>query len=1750
MQQCSRNELLVKLVEDGKQDRETRNKEFNVAGAVHPLRPEMKAKGFVPIGSTVDFAIKEACKSAGVRKSFMKRGVAQIGTRDFEKRQTIWRHVPQSAWKSRKLEEGELLRFRLLPAGGGGGGGGKSPLRTVLTIVVAVLAIAATVFSAGTLAPAMGFAVGGMGAAFIGGVAGLAVSTIGMVLVNAIAPLKGPSIKGLSTQNTSESKVYGISAGRNSVNQYGRVPVPLGRGRFAPPKAASPYTQTVGEDIFLHELFCPGIGDLDLSDFKIGTTNASEYQEVEWEVFKYDPANPKSSKLYPTGVYQEDLSIELKEGKRNTRTTNVCDKIELDFSFNGLCWINDDNSKSTQSVSFVVQYRKASNDPWAAVSEPKYLGGRTFSQGALGFSGSRILYVVASRSNGIQFFWDSPGIPSDGMQIAAIQCTKTALWTVSLQKISEPILNPKLDYSGFGVSFPSRVAGIDSSFYITVSGGTLSNKSEDPSPTTSEQVTYSGAQTRLLRKTFTINPPERGRYEVAVTRVTPDSTNDRLINASYWGALRSMSSDLPVQTDYPVNLIALRVKASGQLSGSIDTFTHYYEAKVLDWDVETEQWVKRYSSNPASVFRHVLQDKDAYRRPQEDKIIDFESLKEAHAFWKDKDWNYNFVCDADASVFERLQSICAAGLASPTMVDGKWAIIIDKPRDSIACAFTSANAWGWKFSRTQVRLPNAIHCSFQNEETWNTDMRVVQTDEPVGANYLHETQSYEGVTNADQVYQLARFHYGDAKVRRRTISFRCYDESLLCTRGDLVECAAPNVSPQGLQVGRIRKIEYNEFGDVVALYTDQQQATDFSGRRFGVKVYAKSGAIFHAEVLPENLAQRKLTLYTPQPMGGEGNEIAPGDKYAFGDYSEETFLAVLLGIKPNSDFTCDMILQDYTPQLYGNLEEPIPDFMSVITTPITGKWEILSQPVIEKVATDESALLMTTSGTIPRILVSYSHPVNLDPRAVGVSFDISPAGQNKWVSAARNVNLQESEVYISGVSEGELYDIRARYIGGSGETGKYVYSKNVEIIGKTTRPPDVTGFAAEILDAGGITLSWDAVNVVDLSHYAIGGAANLTTASTQIVAQVYNRTGEVEFTCHAVDTIKLTSINAATASVTVSAPAAPVLTAKASVGGAVIRWKDCAKTWPIASYTIVDTDDADETYVLNSLELAMSPRGVGTYQFKATAEDKFQNRSATSTNNITVTAPANPNPTISIDGADIVVSWPMVASFFPIDFYEVYTVDWSVGKKSKSNNVRFPATGIGVQEYRVRAVDVAGNASSWVEGRLTITAPEIPSVQIAINENKDGCILSWADTGSSLPIVAWDVVRQWDNDLGGGIIETLEEDFGRLDVDNLLVPSVIVGEHHYMVRGIDSAGNRSLWGEVVFTAMAPGKVTFSSSSAIDNNFLLYWTEPDSIFFAIAYYVFSEVDSDGYEMEIGRVDARFSSSFESVSGEYTYRVTPVDTAGNRGESADISMAISQPPDFMLFHDYDSLFNGAKTNFALDGRGSMYAPVLENETWQANAARVAALLSTTAANLTWQQKVTGGYEYYNSPYSGTGTYVETVNVGTVIPSTKITVTVSRTVLEGNPNLTCKIETSRDKSTWVVAAANAFETYATDFQYVRYTFTVAGGLLQIRNINYNISIKRKTDFGTVSVTASDNGAGYPGDPMQAGKWVPFNLAFTDINGAPVCTIVNNNSANPLTPYTVFVDTLSPTGFRVFVLDKNGNRAAANVSWMVQGV
>lgn len=126
----------------------------------------------------------------------------------------------------------------------GGGGGDKNPLRTILTVVVAVAAIAAI-----TLIPTMSIFTTGMLAGwggFAGGLAGMAISIGGMLLVNQIAP---PSMPKLGNQSAgTPEKVWSIDGIQNRADLYGMVPLVMGRVRFAPRYAAQPYTMLRGSN--------------------------------------------------------------------------------------------------------------------------------------------------------------------------------------------------------------------------------------------------------------------------------------------------------------------------------------------------------------------------------------------------------------------------------------------------------------------------------------------------------------------------------------------------------------------------------------------------------------------------------------------------------------------------------------------------------------------------------------------------------------------------------------------------------------------------------------------------------------------------------------------------------------------------------------------------------------------------------------------------------------------------------------------------------------------------------------------------------------------------------------------------------------------------------------------------------------------------------------------------------------------------------------------------------------------------------------------------------------------------------------------------------------------------------------------------------------------------------------------------------------------------------------------------------------
>ena len=676
----------------------------------------------------------------------------------------------------------------------------------------------------------------------------------------------------------------------------------------------------------------------------------------------------------------------------------------------------------------------------------------------------------------------------------------------------------------------------------------------------------------------------------------------------------------------------------------------------------------------------------------------------------------------------------------------------------------------------------------------------------------------------------------------------------------------------------------------------------------------------------------------------------------------------------------------------------------------------------------------------------------------------------------------------------------------------------------------------------------------------------------------------------------------------IKAPLNPILRVEPSAEGLVLAWQNCKTTFNIWRYIVKDWhwDEASNTFILDytyevdGMTQRLTPRKAGLYKFSVQAIDCIKNYSSEIEMEQEFEGVWMVDPKAVLDGSDILLTWPVPNTTWPIEWYIIYNTQGREVDRCKTTFYRFPAPVAGAYRYNVVGLDVAGNMGPvGSDAEIVIWAPLTPVIDPPVRSGENAAI-HWSagedTTKNLLPVVAWDVDHWWDYD-DDGTIRSATHDYGRLDVDTIeisasstgvlygmdtRVSELAVGTHYIYVKAIDTAGNQSPVGEAEFVVNAPGKVKFDNCSVVDNNVMLYWSEPDVVSLPIAYYIFEEIEryqGNGetieYRAVIGRIDARFAASFETESGTYVYAITPVDVAGNVGTPTEIAMQVSQPPDFILYHTWDSLYsggnpgspgrnqpNGGRTNFIIDGDGHMFGP-FSDATWQENLNAIAALKSVTASSIEWSDKIGWGFEYFSDPPELTAQYIEIVDVGTLIPSTTIQVTIDSVALYGDPVFSCKIEVSADAENWILAAQDATMVYAGEFQYVRYTIGLTGGVVQINGINYKLDVKRKTDFGQVLAYGQDtelpngeiakaNGPNYNANnpsstPMEWGVWVSFNIEFSDVTSLPKPNVVNHPE---YTAYTVFERVLNPTGFRVFVLDKNGQRVTATVDWSAFGV
>jgi hypothetical protein len=556
----------------------------------------------------------------------------------------------------------------------------------------------------------------------------------------------------------------------------------------------------------------------------------------------------------------------------------------------------------------------------------------------------------------------------------------------------------------------------------------------------------------------------RGQYEVQARKLLGDGASDKIKDELIWTALRSIKCTAPVSFPKPLAMVALRIKASDQLSGVINTFNCVCSSLVLAYNGSA--WIGDVASqNPADLFRWVLQG-PANARPVADSLIDLANLAEWWTYCTSKGFKFNQVRTAVSSVSDALDDVCSAGRAVKTFIDGKWGVIWDRPDDSIVQHFTPRNSWGFQGQRSYAQQPHGWRVSFINEDNgFTTDERIVYDDGYNSSNAtLFEGMQFPGVTDPDLIWKHGRFHIAQNRLRPEKLTLSVGWEHLVCTRGDRV-VVTHDVPLIGLASGRVKSVA----GQTV---TFDELLTIETGKTYGVQFRVPQDArSFNRAVNPATTAGD----YSSLTLIGDLSLVVAGTLFGFGETDMESAVYRVQGISHQKDLIATLTLVDDAQEISTADNGPIPAYDPHVTIPADPftlpPRDFKYLEVIDGVGASVRALVRLT-WQVPRFGRIASFQVQQQDNEAG----------GPWVDVA-SVLPPHRTVDIPLISSGS-WSFRVRCIFTDGTASEWATLTSLSLLGLTFAPGDITNLHQHSVD-GQTVLDWDTVQDQRTIYYEV-----------------------------------------------------------------------------------------------------------------------------------------------------------------------------------------------------------------------------------------------------------------------------------------------------------------------------------------------------------------------------------------------------------------------------------------------------------------------------------------------------------------------------------------------------------------------------------------------------------------------------------------------------------------------------------------
>lgn len=295
---------------------------------------------------------------------------------------------------------------------------------------------------------------------------------------------------------------------------------------------------------------------------------------------------------------------------------------------------------------------------------------------------------------------------------------------------------------------------------------------------------YSRATSTAQRFTESY-PVELGRYQVRVTRITPlaDDDDTSIADQTQWAGLRAFE---PSDNTYEnVTLLAVKIKASNQLSQKSSTLFNVIQiSKLPIWNGSSwsaPQATRSIAWAAADMLRNPI-----YGEGRSASAIDLNKLRQLDILWASRGDTFNGVFDTKRTFWEALALVLAAGRTQPLIIGGVVTFMRDQPRTIAKGMFTPANIVAGSFETNHVlyneSTPDDIIVEYQDERTWKMNEVECSLDGSSSDNPAR-IQLF-GVTSYAQAWREGIYQAAANNYRRINGSLKTELEGKLITRGD------------------------------------------------------------------------------------------------------------------------------------------------------------------------------------------------------------------------------------------------------------------------------------------------------------------------------------------------------------------------------------------------------------------------------------------------------------------------------------------------------------------------------------------------------------------------------------------------------------------------------------------------------------------------------------------------------------------------------------------------------------------------------------------------------------------------------------------------------------------------------------------------------------------------------------------------------------------------------------------------------